>query len=730
MKPNFLFIAADDLFAYRRFLKHDAVWGHAPFGIEVKLPGLEMLEARSVVFDRAYCSVPVCGPSRAAVMSGYPPAYTGIFANDVDWTDVLKPEHIWTYQIRREGYFMGTVGKIFHGYFAQPDGVYSALYDTEKFMKAGFPSSPATNHGGMYGDGWDGQDHLFYDHVVASTAVNFLQSYQGDKPFWYEVGFHHPHVPFCNPNRIFESINLDEIIMPEDWKLGWDLLPFSATFWSGNALGVQPAEWSDEDKDYWRKTVRNYIANIMWMDEQLQRVLTALDSSPHADNTIITFYSDHGYHLADKGHWHKFTLWEESCAAPMMISVPGLEPRVENTPVSMMDLGPTCLDYAGAEIRPHHRGESLRGLLEGKPSDERLIPTFWFGSVAAAVDNYRIILVQDGSAEFYNIVEDPWQMRNLAGKHPDFERYRANLIELVEDWGVQIVEERAKVPPGSPLASMLGIDSDVEQTATNFIAMGDIEVRARTPGYVKMWGTPETDDHFLQLPAHVSEFNMMHTTRAKTVRIRGNEKSNKINLGRLYNKRVFLDLGDGDDENTPGQGWVTAYGGGGNDVLRAGPRGGELHGGSGDDTLLGNARDDKLYGGAGNDYMDGGRGNDLFHSGHGTAHIVTGRGRNTVVLDGGSNEVFCGSGRNRLVIQRTGQIQTINGFRNDVIDLSDWQNIRPVQVVQIGENAEITASHERVIVVGANAQDVQAAITFKRRQKPQSAGNNKRPSAV
>jgi arylsulfatase A-like enzyme len=712
MDWNFLFIVSDDLFSYRRFLRKDRVWGHAPFGIEVPLPGLQKLEARSSVFDRAYCTVPVCGPSRAAVMSGYSPAHTGILANDSDWKHFLKPEHIWTYQIRRQGYFMGTVGKVFHGYRPQPDGVYSALYDTEKFKMEWFPRTEPTEHGGMHGRGWDGDEHRYYDHNVASTVIEFLETYEGKQPFWYEVGFHHPHVPFYAPNRIFESINLDEIIMPEDWKLGWDLLPFTAQFWSGNALGPNPGEWSEEDIDFWRKTVRNYIANVIWMDEQLERVIDALDASGYADKTIITFYSDHGYHLADKGHWHKFTLWEECAAAPMMVSVPGQKARVVDQPVSMMDLGPTCLDYAGAEIRPHHRGMSLREVIEGGEIPDRLIPTFWFGSVAAAIDDFRLILLQDGTAEFYDIVNDPWQTKNLAGKHPKFAEYRARLIEMAAEWGMCLVEEQVAVTPGTPFASHLGERHEIDQTATQFIAMGDVQVRARTPGYVRMWSTSHEEDHEIVLPDHVSEFTFMHASKAAKLRIRGNLKDNVIKLGRLANTVVHLDLGDGDDTNSPGQSYVVAHGGAGNDRLSAGARGGELHGGAGDDYLLGGNRHDLLYGGAGNDTIDGARGNDTIFSGTGTCEIITGPGNNLVTLDGGSNTVQSGNGQNRFVVKRTGQRQLIRGFSDDVLDLSDWAGLRPIKVVDAGNKVEVTAALERITIMGPNAEAVKAAITF------------------
>jgi len=713
-QPNFLFFAADDLFSYRRFLRHDQVWGHAPFGINVSLPGLEKLEARSCIFERAYCAVPSCGPARAAVMSGYPPAFTGIVSNDVEWSDVLSPEQIWTYQIRQQGYRMETVGKIFHGFRPQPASVYNVLYDSPPFQPRFKPRHTPTQHGGMHGRGWDDSDEKFYDYMVASTAVDFLKTYDGSAPFWHEVGFHHPHMPFDNPNRIFESINIDDIIMPEAWKLGWDLLPFAADFWSGNALGTTPADWTDEEQQYWRLTVRNYIANIIWMDEQLERVIDALDASPFSDNTIITFYSDHGYHLADKGHWHKFTLWEEACAAPMMISVPGIAPRVIQTPVSMMDLGPTCLDYAGAEIGGHHRGISLRSVIEGQEAPERLIPTMWFGSFSAAVSDYRITLVQDGTSELYNISDDVWQQKNLAHDHPDYERFRTQLIALADDWGVQIVEEGLLPAPGSPFASYLGLSTDVEQTAQNFVAMGDLEVRAATPGYTRMWGAPEQDESAFELPPHVSEFHIMHKMRTDSLRLKGNMLDNKVVLGRIFQSKIYIDFGEGDDENSTVESWIHVDGGPGNDTLRTGSKGGILEGGAGDDTLIAGGGNNTLYGGAGNDTLRGGTGHNIYYSGHGTSQIICGKGRNTVYLDGGENTVERSNAETTIHVKRTGHIQRIRGFHPEmIIDLTDWAGLGDPIIRKVGPAAvSIRAARECIVIARVQEDEIRKVLKF------------------
>src|SRR5699024_8281012 len=111
---------------------------------------LRRLATTGTDFDRAYCVVPVCEPARAAVMSGLSPAETKSFDLTVGWKQIIRPENLWTYQLRRAGYYMGTIGKVFHGYSAQPGWVHDVLYDTRPFqIPAWQPSGPAIEHGGL-----------------------------------------------------------------------------------------------------------------------------------------------------------------------------------------------------------------------------------------------------------------------------------------------------------------------------------------------------------------------------------------------------------------------------------------------------------------------------------------------------------------------------------------------------------------------------------------------------
>ena len=215
---NHLMIAFDDLFQYKDFLQ-PGKWGYSPFGIELELPGLARLEARSTIFRRASAVIPVCGPSRASIMSGYSPYETGVFNNET-WDDRIRPEQIWTYHLRRAGYWMGTVGKLFHGYNPVSSAVYSALYDSPPFVVRWNPSGPRTQWGGLSGGGWDGQEDLYYDSMVVEYTKKFLESRsRDDGPWHWEAGFHHPHNPWYAPNRIYSSLNLDDIIPPVDWPL-------------------------------------------------------------------------------------------------------------------------------------------------------------------------------------------------------------------------------------------------------------------------------------------------------------------------------------------------------------------------------------------------------------------------------------------------------------------------------------------------------------------------------
>lgn len=715
---NHLMITADDLFNYKDFIQAGK-WGYSPFGINVALPNLARLEARSTFFRRASATMPICAPSRASIMTGMSPAEQGTL-DSKEWYEKVRPESLWTYQLRRAGYHIGTVGKIFHGYDNQPPHVREALYDSAPFTPVWNPSTVATKWGGGGGgNGWDGDEDQYYDSMVANTAVDFITNIAptlGGKPWHFEAGFHHPHMSWDHPNRIFAQVSLDDIIMPTDWPLSWELLPFPRDTIGMNKTWStpNPTTWTVEEIDFWKKTVRNYISAVIWVDEKLGEILDALEASPYNDNTLITFWSDHGYHLGDKGVWHKMTLWEEACNAPLLISAPGQTiGRDVWAPVSLVDVGPTVCDYLDVPYTTLVHGTSIRPLVEGGTMPERLILSFLFGSASGAVGDYRITAYQDGTTEYYNVITDPWLKTNLAGTGPNYADNLEWLLQTTWEWGIQLVEEGATIRPGSPFASYLGLNPSVTDVTNSFIVMGDLDARAKSPGYQRMWAMyPDRwtgDAPEVRMPPTVKSLIVEGTMTDGSVH--GNELSNVVTVTDGSTNVVYL---HGGNDVFGGYNSVRAvvYGGSGNDTITTGNLADTLVGGIGDDSLRANGGNDYLIGGAGNDTMLGLAGNDTIVADAGSDIIDAGTGADTIIVTGGSHILRIGDeAGDRIVINRTGEVQTVRSSTTVTLDLTDWAGLQPVRVEQVGKHVHVTAGMEKVICEWTTAANLAARIT-------------------
>lgn len=707
VKPNILFMAADDMPHIGRMMSQ-LIKGF-------DLPNYRRIANLGTDFDYAYCVVPVCEPARTAVMTGMSPADTKSFDLSVGWSSLVHPRQLWLYRLKEAGYFLGTTGKIFHGYGPEPDWVYKELYDTPPFNRGPMePGNPLEDRGGMYGNVYVNETD-WYDVNRANDAIKFLNEYQEAKPFYYACGFHHPHNWWTTPVRIHDMINLDDVIIPEDWQGGFDTLPFVKQFMADGTtgFGTDPANWTPENTDFVRRTIRNFGAACLWMDEQLGRVYDALMASPHANNTIVTFYSDHGYHLADHEKWHKFTLYEQAACAPLMIKVPGQTPRKVTSPVSHMDLGATILDLCGIGVPEGFRGESLAPWINGETPEGKLVLTFWYGSVSGLFpDGKRVTVYQDASSEMFDIIADPWATTDISDTDPTFTERRSQLLRDSGDWGMLLVEQAIDTSRASNFQSFLGTNVTDARFATSFVALGDLSGKGRSPGYQKMYSQGMTENKRTKMPPHIEDFGFMGHASQETELI-GNDGSNRVVMTSSSWKRVTMDLGEGDDENVdPGQNRLVVYGRSGNDILRAGnnPRN-ELYGGTGNDTLHGGTNIDSLYGGEGNDWIDGGGGNDYIIGGVGSDTIFGGAGNDTIVMDAGKDTATGGSGADTFVAHRTGEVLTITDITTeDVLDLTAWAPIQPVKVTQSGPHVEVTAALEKVICQNALRSTVLACI--------------------
>ena len=188
----------------------------------------------------------------------------------------------------------------------------------------------------------DIEDEESEDCQIANWAVNIL-SEDNKKPFWLGVGFFKPHVPFIAPKKWFDQYPLDSIQLPE--IIDGDLNDISEYAKSLSRYGhVAPSHKWVVSNNQWGSLVRSYLACVSFVDDQVGKVLDALERSDKVLNTYVILYSDHGFHLGEKEKWAKRSLWKNSTKVPLIISGPGI-PKGEkcDLPVQLLDVYPTLL---------------------------------------------------------------------------------------------------------------------------------------------------------------------------------------------------------------------------------------------------------------------------------------------------------------------------------------------------------------------------------------------------
>lgn len=443
-RPNILFIAVDDLNDWT-----GAMGGHP----DALTPGLDRLAAEGVLFRNAYCQAPLCGPSRASLMTGLRPSTSGIYGmidddkirenNEATRDIVFLPEYF-----RQQGYHTMGIGKLFHQHAAP------GVLDESGGRVKGFGPSPEKRFK------WDGKgpegygttstdwgaypeaDSLMPDHQSVNWAIERLERVY-DEPFFLGVGLLRPHVPFYVPETWFSRYDPGQLQMPPYKADDLDDIPRVGL--QINDLKMMPStEWAIESGE-WANIVQAYLACVSFADHQVERLLRALQESPHAENTIIVLWSDHGYRLGEKGTFAKHALWEEATRVPLMIAGPGIpEGKVINDPVELLSLYPTLLDLAGLPPYERNEGKSLRPLITdtktGAAADEAAeepyaLTTYGRNNHAVRTSDYRYIRYEDGGEELYDHSIDPNEWNNLASD-PEYKEIKERLAGYLPETNV------------------------------------------------------------------------------------------------------------------------------------------------------------------------------------------------------------------------------------------------------------------------------------------------------
>jgi len=408
---NVLFIVSDDLNDWV-----GAFGGHP----QTQTPNIDRLCRRGVTFERAYTCSPLCNPSRVALLTGKMPSSTGVYDNRQPFRQApaVKDAVTLPQYMMRHGYYSAGAGKIYHGHFPDPPS-------WNDYASPGGAKPKDENITTVAKVTWgpiDEPESQTSDARIADYCIQQLGKAH-DKPFFLACGFRKPHLPWFAPRKYFEKFPPDKIVLPKVKDDDLDDVPPIGRKWA-----APKTHEIIKESGKWPEAVAAYLATINFVDAQVGRLLDALDASPYANNTAIVFWGDHGWHLGEKLHWAKSTLWEEADRAPLAVFVPGMAGMGGRCPrtVSFLDIYPALVDACGLPPKDDLEGLSLRPLLENPAAEwERPARTdFHFGNHSIRGERWRYTRYVDGGEELYDHDADEMEWTNLADDpaHADVKR--------------------------------------------------------------------------------------------------------------------------------------------------------------------------------------------------------------------------------------------------------------------------------------------------------------------
>ncbi len=426
--PNVLFIAADDL-------NHDMGCYNHPL---VETPHLDRLARESTVFERAYCQYPQCSQSRSSMLTGLRPDTIQIYDLRTHFRDTTPDAVTLPQLFRQHDYFVARSGKIYH--YGNPGDIGTdGLDDKASWDLVTNPSgrdkaeehlvTNATSQRGLGSSiSWlaaEGTDEEQTDGLVATSIISLMEQHR-DRPFFLAAGFFRPHSPYIAPKRYFDMYPLDRIDMPEVSRDDFAGIPSIAL------ASTNPWPWFGVSREEARRGKQAYYATVTFVDAQVGRLLDALDRLDLADNTIVVFWSDHGYFLGEKGLWKKQSNFERVARAPFILKAPGVtSPGTCERPVEFLDIYPTLADLCGLPTPDELEGTTLRPLLNDAQAEwDR--PAFTQVHRRRNIRGYSIRTNRwrytewgpEGSEgnELYDHDQDPDERNNLAESQEHAER--------------------------------------------------------------------------------------------------------------------------------------------------------------------------------------------------------------------------------------------------------------------------------------------------------------------
>lgn len=420
-KPNILFIAVDDL---RPQL---GCYGHN----ETLSPNIDKLASQGTIFERAYCNVPVCGPSRVSVL-------TGIRTTSSQWkSSSLKQEFssLPSY-FRKHGYYALSNGKVFHHMNDRKDDwseppwrsveIYHGKGDWAGYNNYGVwqdeRSSENISHKkrGPYCEAADVPDNAYQDGKVAEkTIADLKRMAKFNRPFFLACGFWRPHLPFNAPKKYWDMYKREDVALASNRFKPKDLPNPCRT--SGEIDGYALTGQRKRSEAFHQEARHAYYACVSYVDAQIGKMINELDTLGLAENTIIVLWGDHGWNLGEHNFWGKHNTLNNSLHSPLIVCAPGTKRKNRtNRLVEFVDIYPSLCELAGLPIPEHVQGKSFMPLMNN-PEQEWKSAVFckWSGCDAVKTDRYLYTEWSKGNKVSHRMLfdhkTDPLENINIAG---------------------------------------------------------------------------------------------------------------------------------------------------------------------------------------------------------------------------------------------------------------------------------------------------------------------------
>ncbi len=439
-KPmNILFIAVDDLRPELNF------YGAS----HIKSPNLDKLAEESLIFNRAYCNIPVCGASRASLLTGMRPTRHR-FIDYSTRADVDVPNAISLPKLfRQNGYTTISNGKIYH----------NSADDSLAWDNRWFPEGNIRNYqleknkiengnanlamgGASAFEVAEVNDTAYFDGKIAQKGIADLKILKkNNQPFLLALGFMKPHLPFNAPKKYWDLYDRNTIELPESYVQPKST-PKQAfhNFGELRNYGNIPKK-GDLSDDLAKQLIHGYYACVSYVDAQIGLILEELKRLELEDDTIVVLWGDHGWNLGDHKLWSKHVTFETALRTPLIIKVPGKTKGQKTDAITeYIDVYPSLAELVGLEVPKTVEGKSFVPILSGeKPKKDWAVSKFKDAVTLIKGDWFYTEWTDDNGIAYARMLfdhkTDPLELNNLAEKSEYKEKVKEFSVELRAKWG-------------------------------------------------------------------------------------------------------------------------------------------------------------------------------------------------------------------------------------------------------------------------------------------------------